>query len=88
MSNFRSIGISSEKLLQFFDSGRNIFIGVDETSKSFGRDFLKEFGAELFPTKMVILGGERGSIKVNDKLEEKGVSFSNNLFAPIKKKQL
>lgn len=85
VSSFRSSDISSDRLLQFFDSGRNIFIGLDESSKSFGRELLKEFGAELFPSKMVVYGGDKGNTKVSDKLEAQGVSYSSNVFASVKK---
>ena len=85
VSSFRSLGISSDKLLQFFDSGRNIFIGLDESSKSFGRELFKEFGAELFPAKVAVFGGDKGSTKISDKLDAEGVSFTSNMFQSVKK---
>lgn len=53
INNFKSSDLSIEALLHFFDKGGNLFISCDETSKKMGRDLVKEFGAELFPSKSI-----------------------------------
>lgn len=85
VNNFKSVDMTVEKLLEFFDSGRNIYIGLDETTKSFGRDLLKEFGAELFPQKSRVLGGNKKNVNISGSVKENEVAFSSNLFTPIRK---
>lgn len=66
VSNFKSGEVNQEILLKFFDSGRSIYIALDENTKSFGRDFVKEFGAELFPLKATLTGGEKGQRSIKN----------------------
>jgi len=85
VSNFKTEAITSKILLEFFDSGRNIFIGLDENSKSFGRDFIKEFGAELFPLKSSVTGGDKKNSKSIKGVNDSYLAFSANVFDQIKK---
>lgn len=72
-SSFRSNGFTNDDVLQFFDSGRNLFIAASSQSKNFPRDMFKEFGAQLYPAKAVITGPSGG-------IEIEGVS-KNDLVA-------
>ena len=51
INSFKSSDMSLNTLLEFFDNGGNIYLGVDYTSKRLGRELAKKFGAELFPAK-------------------------------------
>lgn len=73
------------ELLEFFDSGRNIFIGLDENTKSFGREFLKEFGAELFPQKSRVHGGDKKEAKIPANVKPDEVAWSDNVNKDVKK---
>jgi oligosaccharyltransferase complex subunit beta len=63
VSTFKSSSISKDQLLQFFDSGRNIYISADENNKMFSREFFKEFGAQLYPEKSAVTGPNIKNIK-------------------------
>lgn len=85
VNSFRSKDITYERLLDFFDSGRNIYIGLDETAKSFGRDLLKEFGAELFPQKYFVSGGSQTGVQLSQQMTKMELCYSKHLFEPIRK---
>lgn len=84
VNNWRSGEVSVERLLEIFDSGRNIYVALDETSQRAGRELFKEFGAELFPKKNVIRGGNRKSMGTNGNYHHSEVGWSSNIFSPIK----
>ena len=82
-SNFRDKGISNEELLQFFDSGRNLYFGLNSMTKYFGRDMFKEFGAQLYPLKSVVSGGSGVEI---EGVSTDELSFSSNINEEAKKR--
>jgi oligosaccharyltransferase complex subunit beta len=82
VSSFKSSSISKDQLLQFFDSGRNIYIGVDGNSKMFAKEFFKEFGAELYPEKSKVTGPSGKEVKGTDK---SNVVWTNNINEEVKK---
>lgn len=82
VSSFKSSSLSKDQLLQFFDSGRNIYIGVDGSSKLFAKEFFKEFGAELYPEKSKVTGPNDKTIKGVDK---SNVVWTKNINEDVKK---
>lgn len=84
VNNFRSRNMNIDTILRFFDSGRNIYIGLDESSKTFGRDAFKEFGAELFPQKSIVSGGDKKSSTVPSGASASSVAWSSNLNDDIR----
>ncbi|CAI2365420.1 unnamed protein product [Moneuplotes crassus] len=81
-SSFRNQGFTNDDVLQFFDSGRNLFIAGSTKAKGFARDMFKEFGAQLYPAKAEITG-QAGQVKIQD-LEDQGLTATKQINQAIK----
>ena len=89
INSFKSSDMSLNTLLEFFDNGGNIYLGLDSTSKRLGRELAKKFGAELFPAKSNVRGGNKSdglqaSAEQYDNLNGHNLAWSSNLFDPIR----
>ena len=84
VSSFSHRGLSSSELLQFFDSGRNLYIGFDQNTKSFTRDFVKEFGAQMYPAKSK-LSGQASHKHISD-VNKDHLSWTKNINEAVKRR--
>jgi oligosaccharyltransferase complex subunit beta len=83
INSFRNPGLSHGEILDFFDSGRNVHIALDENSKNLGRELLKEFGAQLYPSKTELTGDSKQT-KVEG-VDSEILAWTNNFNSKTKK---